>query len=313
LANSGAPPSRPRLDRAAARPAARRAAAARRRRRYYDYCTTSRDVTNLGCLCKAVWELPGTNAMHGKPYHNSSGVIIGGKCADAPNPDGSAAGGPWCETVAKTCSNNPKASDVPTYSRDFDYCTSNTAYQAVRERLLPLDRAAAGGLPPIPDTPAYAFARREGVAALGGYISTTQSGCKCSPWSWTYFDLVTGAPNGSYIGCADPDPTHLTRGAWCPVDPRECPRCARCGRGEAGGPEGRLATRAARAVPRGAPFGPRGLESPGRPPLVSTGTHAHAVPARRALADITLVSLVCPSPATAILRRTRRARARAAR
>ncbi|KIY99874.1 hypothetical protein MNEG_8085, partial [Monoraphidium neglectum] len=190
---------------------------------YYDYCTTSRDVTNLGCLCKAVWELPGTNAMHGKPYHNSSGVIIGGKCADAPNPDGSAAGGPWCETVAKTCSNNPKASDVPTYSRDFDYCTSNTAYQAVRERLLPLDRAAAGGLPPIPDTPAYAFARREGVAALGGYISTTQSGCKCSPWSWTYFDLVTGAPNGSYIGCADPDPTHLTRGAWCPVDPRECP------------------------------------------------------------------------------------------
>lgn len=24
-------------------------------------------------------------------------------------------------------------------------------------------------------------------------------------------------------GCADPDPAHLPRGAWCPVDPRECP------------------------------------------------------------------------------------------
>lgn len=203
LAASQAPPRRPPSPAAAARhPVTRRHPLPRS---FYDYCTPNRDVTNLGCLCKAVWIPPapggsGAEREVSKPVGNATRAIIGGRCADVPLADGSTAGGPWCETVPKTCSNNPKASHLPAASHDFDFCTSNKIYQSVREHLLPLDRAAAGGLPPIPDTPAYTFARHQGVAALGGYISTTQSGCKCSPWSWTYYDAVTGVANGSYIG-----------------------------------------------------------------------------------------------------------------
>lgn len=197
--------------------------------RAFDYCTPTREETNLGCLCKAVWTPPqapgsGGNSSRGrKPYSVDSNAVIGGKCKDVPTEDGSTAGGAWCYTVENTCSNNPKASDLPTYEGDFDYCgPGNAVYQSLRERLLPLDRAAAEGLPPVPATPAYAFARSKGVAALGGYVFTTQSGCRCSPWSWTFFDTASGAPNGTYIGCADPDPSRVPLGAWCPVDPREC-------------------------------------------------------------------------------------------
>jgi hypothetical protein len=111
----------------------------------------------------------------------------------------------------------PAAPLPPSISR------GNPTYATPRARLPPLDRAAADGLPSVPNTTAYAFARSRGVAAFGGYSFETQSGCKCSPWSWVFYDPATGKPNGTYIGCADPDPVRLPFGAWCPVDPRECP------------------------------------------------------------------------------------------
>lgn len=100
-------------------------------------------MTNLGCLCTAVWAPPAlTNrtrgnaaaaralfgpgfaaaAAGGKPFANGSGVITGGRCAAVAAEDGSTAGGAWCYTVEKTCANNPKASDLPRFERDFDYC-----------------------------------------------------------------------------------------------------------------------------------------------------------------------------------------------
>lgn len=192
---------------------------------YFEYCTSSRGVTNLGCLCKAVWVPPGLADLDDvkKPYKNGSGVVVGGQCADVPTEDGSLAGGAWCYIVENTCSNNPKASNSKGYGRDYDYC-GNPTYQSHADRLLPLDRAAAAGLPPVPPSADYAFARAHGVGALGGYAFATQSGCRCSPWSWAFYDPRTGSPNGTFIGCADPgEADGLPYGAWCPVDPKECP------------------------------------------------------------------------------------------
>lgn len=92
--------------------------------------------------------------------------------------------------------------------------SGDPTYAPARQRLAPLDRAASDGLPVVPRTAAYAYARNKGVAAFGGYAFTTQSGCKCSPWEWTYYDPATGEPNGTFIGCADADPAAQPFGAW---------------------------------------------------------------------------------------------------
>ncbi|GBF91918.1 V-type proton ATPase subunit B-like [Raphidocelis subcapitata] len=192
---------------------------------YFDYCTPTRQTTILGCMCKAAWLPPGAkNATLRKPLPpGGGGAIVGGRCAAVAAEDGSTAGGAWCFTVDRTCANNPKASDSPVFDQDFDFCDGNLTYADALSRLPPLDRAAADGLPPVPETPAYSFAHASGVAAFGGYAFNTQSGCRCSPWAWSFLPPATGAPNGTYIGCADPDPGSFPFGAWCPVDPKECP------------------------------------------------------------------------------------------
>jgi hypothetical protein len=74
-------------------------------------------------MCKAAWSPPRVrNGSRNATASPPAAPVVGGRCADVPTEDGSTAGGAWCNTVEKTCANNPKASQLPAFGRDFDYC-----------------------------------------------------------------------------------------------------------------------------------------------------------------------------------------------
>ncbi|KAI8462275.1 MAG: hypothetical protein J3K34DRAFT_527865 [Monoraphidium minutum] len=176
-----------------------------------------------GCLCRARWDPPASPGAPGPPLYagapssgpNASAPAIDGRCVVAPAPDGSGtAGGAWCYVAPGSCDGGRTLTSGRTgpAHAPWDFCSS-PAYDGERSSDAPRTQAALGSLPLPPAGGAY---------APGGYSFTTQGGCGCSPWDWNHYDPVSGAPAGSFIGCADADPSALPFGSWCPVDPRNC-------------------------------------------------------------------------------------------
>ncbi|KIZ01450.1 hypothetical protein MNEG_6514, partial [Monoraphidium neglectum] len=94
------------------------------------------------------------------------------------------------------------------YSTPFDFCTDAT-YDAERSSDPPLTPKELATLPPVPAGPAYKADPQTGRRV---YRFTTQANCTCSPRSWDHYDPVTGAPNSSFVGCADSDPLYFPFG-----------------------------------------------------------------------------------------------------